>query len=402
MSKPFAGLRVVDFTQVLSGPFATFQLAALGADVVKVEQPEAGDQGRTMLAPTVASRESGISAMFASVNAGKRSLTLNLKADGARDVVEKLVAGADVVVENFKAGTMDRLGYGYEVLKAINPQIVYCAISGFGQTGPRAGDAAYDPVVQAASGMMSVTGHPQTGPTKVGFWVCDMSTGINAAFAVAGALFRRSVSGEGSYIDVSMLDTATSMMSPLLSLYLNFGVEAPLTGNGTPGSGGSSTVYETQQGTITVAAATTGQFIVMAKELGLSAMAEDPRFQTREGRVEHAKDYRALLAPGFLQDTAINWQRRLAAIGVPASKNLSIPEVVADVQVKHRATVQPLDTPVGLEGPFSGVNLGFKLSHDGPEIPRPPPAVGQHSDEILGELGYSADAVGRLRSNGIV
>jgi crotonobetainyl-CoA:carnitine CoA-transferase CaiB-like acyl-CoA transferase len=340
--------------------------------------------------------------MFASVNAGKRSLTLNLKADGAREVVEKLVAGADVVVENFKAGTMDRLGYGYDALKEINPQIVYCAISGFGQTGPRAGDAAYDPVVQAMSGIMAVTGHPETGPTKVGFWVCDMSAGINAAFAISGALFRRGVSGEGSYIDVSMLDTATSLMSPLLNLYLNFGVEAPLTGNGTPGTGGASTVYETRQGTITVAAATTAQFFVLAKELGLPAMAEDPRFQTREGRAEHAMAYRALLAPEFMQDTAINWQRRLAEIGVPASKNLSIPEVLTDAQVTHRASVQPLDTPVGLEGPFSGVNLGFKLGQDGPEIPGPPAAVGQHSDEILGELGYSAEAVERLRSAGII
>jgi crotonobetainyl-CoA:carnitine CoA-transferase CaiB-like acyl-CoA transferase len=401
MSKPFAGLRVVDFTQVISGPFTTFQLASLGADVVKIEQP-GGDQGRIMLAPTDQSRDAKMSALFSSVNAGKRSMTLNLKADGARAVIEKLVADADVVVENFKAGTMDKLGYGYEVMRAIKPDIVYCAISGFGQTGPRAGAAAYDPIVQAASGMMSVTGHPETGPTKVGFWVCDMSTGMNAAFAIAGALFKRNATGEGSCIDVSMLDTATSLMSPLLNLYMNFGVEPPLAGNGTPGTGGASTVYETQEGSVTVAAATTGQFLAMANELGLPAVATDARFQTREGRVEHSKDYRALVSPAFMHDTASNWQVRLAAIGVPASKNLSVAEVVVDAQVKPRGTMQPLDTPVGLEGAFAGVNLGFKIAKGGPEIPCPPPALGQHTNDILGELGYSAQAIADLRAAGVL
>ena len=402
MPKPFAGLRVVDFTQVISGPFTTFQLGALGADVIKVEQPESGDQGRLMLAPRPEMREAKMSALFSSVNAGKRSLTLNLKAPQARDVVEKLVADADVVVENFKAGTMNKLGFGYETLRDVNPQLIYCAISGFGQTGPRAGAAAYDPVVQATSGMMSVTGHPESGPTKVGFWVCDMSTGMNAAFAIAGALFRRAQTGSGSYIDCSMLDTATSLMSPLFNLFLNFGIEAPLTGNGTPGAGGTSTVYETKEGTIPVAAATNGQFQAMARELGVPEAADDPRFASREKRVENGPAYRAAVGPAFMTDTATRWQSRLASVGVPASKNLSIPEVVDDEQVTHRETVQELATPVGLEGAFYGINLGFKLGEDGPSIPGPPPAVGQHTNEVLSELGYSQASIATLRDSGVV
>ena len=402
MAKPFCGLRVVDFTQVISGPFATYQLAAMGADVVKVEQPKGGDQGRYMVAPTAQSKSVGMSALYTTVNGGKRSLTLDLKHPGAAAVVHTLVSAADVVVENFKAGTMKKLGFDYPALKQLKPDLVYCSISGFGQSGPRASAAAYDPVVQAASGMMAVTGHPESGPTKVGFWVSDMTAGLNAAFAIAGALFRRSCSGEGSYIDVSMLDTSVSMMSPLLSMFMNYGVEPPLTGNGSPGSGGTSTVYPTADGFLTVAAVTDAQFAKMALELGLPDVAIDPRFSSREDRIANGEAYRALVVPAFAKDSALSWQARLATVGVPACKNLTIPEVVGDAQLAHRNVFQSLPAPSGLEGPFTAVSLGFHLGQVGLSVGRPPPGIGEHSDAVLAEIGYDDAAILELRRDGVV
>ena len=228
MNRPFEHIRVLDFTQVLAGPYASYQLACLGAKVIKVEHPRGGDQGRHLLTPTPQSKAAGQSALFSAVNSGKRSLNLDLKNPAARPVLERLIRNSDVLIENYKAGTMESLGLGYPTVREINPNLVYCSISGFGQSGPRAEAAAYDPVIQAGAGIMSVTGYEETGPTKVGFWVCDMSTGLHAAFAVAAALFRRASTGEGEYVDVSMLDTAVSMMSPMLNLALNFDTHPPI------------------------------------------------------------------------------------------------------------------------------------------------------------------------------
>ena len=400
--RPFEGIRVIDFTQVIAGPYCTYQLAALGADVIKLEQPGAGDQGRRLMAPTPAVRDAGMSALFSAVNSGKRSLTLDLKHPEARPVVERLVANADVVVENFKAGTMERLGLGPDVLMAANPKLIYCAISGYGQSGPRAGAAAYDPVVQAASGMMSVNGYEDTGPTKVGFWVVDMTTGMNAAFAVASALYRRQQTGQGERIDVAMLDTAVSLMSPLIGLFLNYGVEPGFTGNGVPGSGGSSTVYPTKDGHITVAAATDQQFAAMTTEIGRPDMASDPRFSSREARLENAETYRAAIIEAMSADTAERWEARLAAVGVPAGRNQRIPELPNDAQLRHREVFAELPPAPGLSAPFQAVNVGFKLQTNGPSIDRSPPAVGEHSEEVLAEFGYTTDEIRGLRETGLV
>lgn len=400
--RPFKGIRVIDFTQVIAGPYCTFQLGALGADIIKIEQPGTGDQGRRLMAPTPKARDAGMSALFSAVNSGKRSLTLDLKHPEAREVVKKLVKGADVVVENFKAGTMERLGLGYEVMKDVNPNLIYCAISGYGQTGPRAGAAAYDPVVQAGSGMMSVTGYDETGPTKVGFWVVDMTTGMNAAFAVASALYRRGQTGTGEAIDVAMLDTAVSLMSPLIGLYLNYGIEPGFTGNGVPGSGGSSTVYPTQEGHITVAAATDQQFAAMTTEIGRPDMAKDPRFSSREARLKNADAYRAAVVEAMSADSAANWETRLASVGVPAGRNQRIPQLPEDPQLQHRQVFTELAPAPGLEAPFKAVNIGFKLANQGPLIDSPPPALGQHSDEILQEIGFSEEEISRLRERQLI
>ena len=205
MSQAFEGVRIIDFTQVFAGPFAVMQLALLGAEVIKVEQPGTGDQTRGLMNADAAN---GASPSFLTMNLNKQSLTLNLKSPEADNIIKALVATADVVVENFTAGTMDTMGFGFEALRAIKPDLIYCSISGYGQTGPKAGEAAYDGAIQAASGMMSQNGHPETGPTRTGFMPVDMSTAMHAAFAIASALHRKAKTGQGQQIDLAMMDTA--------------------------------------------------------------------------------------------------------------------------------------------------------------------------------------------------
>ena len=218
MSQAFEDVRIIDFTQVFAGPFAVMQLALLGAEVIKVEQPGTGDQTRGLMN---ADSTSGASPSFLTMNLNKQSLTLNLKSPEADTIVKALVATADVVVENFKAGTMDKMGFGFEALRAIKPDLIYCSISGYGQTGPKAGEAAYDGAIQAASGMMSQNGHPETGPTRTGFMPVDMSTAMHAAFAIASALHRKAKTGQGQQIDLAMMDTALLLQAAQISNFKN-------------------------------------------------------------------------------------------------------------------------------------------------------------------------------------
>ena len=397
-----SGIRVVDFTQVIAGPYATMQLASLGASVIKVEHPRGGDQGRKMVAGNPGALDAGLAALFTSVNSGKRSLTLDLKHPQAKGVINKLVAEADVVVENFKAGAMERLGLGPDELMAVNPKLIYCRISGYGQSGPRAGAAAYDPVVQAAAGMMAVNGYEETGPTKVGFWVVDASTGMNAAFAISAALFRRTASGEGEVLDVAMLDTAVSLMSPLVGLYLNYGVEPPVTGNGSPGSGGSSQVYPTGDGFITVAAVTDAQFAAMITEAGRPDLVDDERFSRRENRIRHSAELREVLLECYAKDTSKGWEDRFAAVGVPCGQISNMPQVVADEQLAARGAFSELGALEHVNESFKAINLGFKMSSGGPSLTRMPPSLGEHTDEVLGELGLNSADISSLRESGAI
>ena len=400
--RPFEQIRVVDFTQVIAGPYATYQLASLGADVIKIEQRGSGDQGRKMLAANAEALAAGMSALFTSVNCGKRSITLDLKNPAALAVIEALVRNADVVVENFKAGTLERLGLGPDVLHGFNPKLVICRISGYGQTGPRSGAGAYDPVIQAVSGMMSVTGTEQSGPTKTGFWVADMAAGMNAAFAISSALFRRSQTDCGEVIDVAMLDTAVSLMSPLAGLFINYGVEPPFTGNGVPGTGGSSSVYPTAAGHLTVAAATDAQFKTLMLAIGKPELADAERFSSREQRHENSAEYRDIMIAGLASDTAANWEQRLARVGVPAGENQRVSQLPDDPQLQHREMFTPVPQPRGLKDGFKAVNLGFKLAESGPHVDRPPPAVGQHTDEVLHELGWDSATIATLREQQVI
>ena len=251
MTRAFDGIRVIDFTQVLAGPFATQQLAQLGADVIKIEQPVTGDQTRGLMPGT---DDAGMSPSFLTCNLGKRSLTLNLKAGQARAIVHALVRSADVVAENFTPGVMQRLGFDYATLAAIKPDLIYCSISGYGQSGPKASYAAYDGAIQAASGMMAITGHPETGPTRTGYMPVDMATALNAAFAISAALYRRNVTGAGQFIDVAMMDTAMVVQAPQVTGFLVNGVQPELFGNRSPTRQPTANVFATADGHVQVVA----------------------------------------------------------------------------------------------------------------------------------------------------
>ena len=244
----FSGLRILDFTQVLAGPFATQQLAQLGADVIKIEERGTGDITRGMLSTGT----DGMAPSFLTCNLGKRSLTLDLKHPRAKDIVTKLIKTSDAVVENFKPRTIERLGFGYEAVRALKPDIVFASISGYGQSGPKAELPAFDGAIQAASGMMSISGHPETGPVRTGYFSVDMSTALNAAFAISAALFRRHVTGEGQRLDISMMDTAFMMQAPQISAYLVDGTLPELYGNASPTKQPTANVFATADGHIQV------------------------------------------------------------------------------------------------------------------------------------------------------
>lgn len=396
-------VRVVDFTQVISGPYSTFMLAQQGADIIKLELPQAGDQARSMMVSEGAFANQGHSSMFLAFNAGKRSVALNLKHPDAKEVLAALVEKADVVVENFKAGMLNRMGFGYDWAKSVKPDIIYCSISGFGQSGPRAGAAAYDPVIQANSGMMTLTGHEGlTGPTKVGFWVCDMATGITAAFAVAAAIASKRATGEGRHLDVSMLDVGASLISPMVTNYLNFGVMPNLMGNGSPASSSVSSIYETADGLIQMAAATEAQFNAACRTIGREDMIGDERFNSRASRIANATVLREELLKAFATADAKTWEGRLGAAGVPAGAVHTIPQMTEDPQIVERGLIRSGPAPTGLDGGFRTVGAPFQTVGETPGDLDPTPNLGEHTDAVLQEHGFDAARITALREAGAI
>lgn len=397
------GVRVLDFTQVISGPYATFMLAQQGADVIKLELPKGGDQARSMMRPDGPFGDAGLSPMFLAFNAGKRSMALDLKHPESESILAKLVKNTDIIVQNFKAGAIDRLGFGYDWAREINPNIIYCAISGFGQEGPKAGAAAYDPVIQANSGMMTLTGYEGvTGPTKVGFWVCDMATGMTAAFSMAAAVAHKRATGNGAYIDLSMLDVAASFISPMTTNFMNFGTLPNMMGNGSPASSSVSSVYETANGFIQVAAATDSQFQAQCKALDRPDIAGDVRFVSRETRIANAAQLREELLKTFALADAKTWEDRLGAAGVPVGAVQTIPQMVEDPQITGRQLMKEGPAPKGMPGTVRTVGAPMIVNgkKDGaiPAAPR----LGEHTADILAENGYEASEIAALKAAGAI
>ena len=401
MTQAFAGVRVIDFSQVLAGPFCTAQLALLGADVIKIEHPKGGDQGRLLMADEELARL-GLSPIFLSANAGKRSITLDLKHPAAAEIVHRLVRAADVVVENFKAGTMDRMGLGYAALKAINPRLIYCSVSGYGQKGPKAGVAAYDGAVQAASGLMSVTGHPETGPVRAGFTVVDLATGLTAAYAVAGALYRRQVTGEGQHLDVAMLDTSLTLLAPLVAAWTVSGVEPELLGNLGPARQPTADSFRVGDGHMLLTVLTQPQFQALCRAIGREDLAGDPRYATGDARKANGTALKVEIEAAFAAETGAVWEERLGRYGIAASAIRRVPEVLQDPQLAHRVVLQELPPPQGMDRNITLIGAGFTADTDAPGVTVPPPAHGQHTEEVLRQVGYGAEEITALRETGAI
>jgi CoA:oxalate CoA-transferase len=400
MAGLLAGTRVLDLTNVLAGPFCCYQLAQLGAEVIKVEAPASGDLARQLGADPELNRR-GMGASFLAQNAGKRSITLNLKSAKGRAAFGRLVATADVVVENFRPGVMERLGLGYAALKALKHNLVYCAISGFGQDGPLKLNPAYDQIIQGLCGVMSVTGDAQSAPLRVGYPVADTMGGITAAFAIAAALFRRARTGEGEYIDVSMLEASVVAMGWAVSNWLIAGVKPEPMGNENTTASPSGT-FRTGEGLLNIAANKQQQFELLCRLIGREELASDPRFSAREDRKRRRFELNAEIEQALAAKSAPEWSALLNENGVPAGEVLDVPAVLQHPQVVERKLVKTFDGVPDVDRPVRVVRCGFRLASGDPQPRTAPPALGADTDALLAELGFSQQEVAELAREGAI
>jgi crotonobetainyl-CoA:carnitine CoA-transferase CaiB-like acyl-CoA transferase len=401
MALPLQGIRVLDLTNVLAGPFCGYQLALMGAEVIKIEQPGSGDLARRLGAdPQAAAR--GMGASFVAVNAGKQSVTLDLKHAAGKEIFRKLVVDAQVVLENFRPGVMQRLGLDYPVLKKLNPALVYCAISGFGQQGPLAQRPAYDQIIQGLSGVMSVTGDADSAPLRVGYPVCDTIGGMTAAFAICAALVEArgedGKAGQGRMIDVSMLESTLATMGWVVSNYLNAGVTPAPIGNQNFTAAPSGT-FTTGDGLLNIAANEDKQYLALCDLIGRADLKTDLRYADRHARKHHRAALNAEIEAGLESKSALEWEALMTQAGVPAGCVLSVPEVLSHAQLQQRGFVSEFDTAGGKQ---SVTRSGFTLSEDAPVPSGPAPVLSADTEAWLGKLGYTDEQIAALRREKII
>lgn len=400
MFQPLKGVKVVDLSQVLAGPFATYQLALMGAEVLKIEKPGEGDWTRVGgHLPELGERRMGLG--FLAHNAGKKSVSINLKPPEGLDLIKKLIVDAGVFVENFKPGVAERLGLGYEAVRAINPKIVYCSISAYGQDGPLSGRPAYDHVIQGMCGIMQTTGKPGTGPTKVGAPYIDYATGMNAAMAIMAGLLEVQHTGAAVRIDVAMLDTSLMLMASLMSQHLSTGWTPTQTGNEAWSASPSSGAFATKDGVLMLAANNDAQFRRMCKALGRDDIVNDPRWQLAAARSQNAASLRDLLNQIFLTKSASEWEDALAPVDVPAARIRGLEDVLAEDQVRARDLTHEFLID-GCQQPVHVPTMSFKANGKNNAPQTPPSVLGEDTDKVLSAAGVSPEQIKELRIAGVI
>ncbi len=397
MAQPFAGVRVLDFTRYVAGPYGTYQFALLGADVIKFEPLEGEESRRNSVCPTWGQR--GMSPSWQAMNANKRSIALNLRRPAAVELVKRLAREADIVWENFRPGVMDRLGLGYEALRAVSPSLIYAAVSGFGQNGPERETAAFDGKIQALSGIMSLTGHKATGPTRAGFALSDTIGGMTAAFAVASALFQRTHTGLGQFVDVAMFDASIGFLGQQMCEYTLSGKRHGQLGNLSPSGKVTGDLFQTGDGGLLLAVMTEPQFRSLLHSLDRADALDDPRFRDWDSRAENVDALRQVIEGALAADTAANWEERLTAADVPCSIIRSLHEVAGHKQLEHRDVLQTVDSAYGK---LRLMGSAFRLAHGGSHIHTPPPALGADTNSILAEAGYDESEIAALHGDGTI
>ena len=392
------GIRVLDLTNVLAGPFATLHLALLGAEVIKIENPKDGDLARKLgILPELNEQLMGTS--FLAQNSNKKSVTLNTKAPEGKEIFKRLAATADVLVENFRPDVMDRLGLGYAALSAVNPRLIYCAVSGFGKTGPDAYKPAYDQIIQGLSGVMAVNGDERLNPLRAGFPLCDTVGGLNAAFAVMAALYHRERTGEGQFIDVAMLDSIMPLMGWVAANLLIGGQQPVLMGNDNFTAAPSGT-FRTKDGYINIAANKQEQWEALCDELGVPALKTDPRFQKRDIRKKNRGELTPLIEAKLVERPTDEWVDRLNAKDIPSGAILGLEDALRQPQIRHRETLK--NVPVEGIGTLPLFDLTAKFEKTPGAITSAPPHLGAHTGGVLKEIGVDAGELAGLKAKGIV
>ncbi|MBV6823282.1 CaiB/BaiF CoA-transferase family protein [Pseudomonas sp. PD9R] len=395
MAGPLAGMKVIELSHIMSGPVCGMMLADMGAEVIKVEKMDGGDDCRRF-APIL---DHGESASFMMLNRNKRDIALNLKTEGGKEVLRRMLADADVVTENYRNGTMEKLGLGYDVLKELNPGLIYCSVSGYGRTGPFADKGGFDLIAQGLSGMMSNTGEPGQDPIKAGSPIADINAGILAALGIAAAYAHKLQTGRGQVVDTSLLEAGFQQMYWPAANYFSEGVILPKMGS----ANSTSTPYQafrTRDGWINIGAANQGNYDRLLQVLDAPEIANDPRFASNPERMRHRDALVALITARLVQDTTDNWVTRLDAVGLPVGAVLDIAQAVAHPQILEREMIVETHHPV--TGSARSIALPIRFSETPKQVNRPAPLHGEHTLEILHEYGFDAQRIAELRNEGAI